>query len=92
MDKRPIKNFYNQIIGYVETRDNGDEVVRSSRHTNGAPEFKAPEKWDDDSILTEQSDIYSFGVVMFQCLAGQVPFPYDVKLRKHIAEFRLGEY
>lgn len=70
---------------------NGDEVVRSSRHTNGAPEFKAPEKWDDDSILTEQSDIYGFGVVMYQCLAGQVPFPYDVKLRKHIAEFRLGE-
>lgn len=70
---------------------NGDEVVRSSRHTNGAPEFKAPEKWDDDSILTEQSDIYSFGVVMYQYLTGQVPFPYDVKLSKHIAEFRLAE-
>lgn len=71
---------------------NGAEVVRSSRHTNGAPEFKAPEKWDDESILTEQSDIYSFGIVMFQYLAGRVPFPYDKSERSNIkAEFKLSE-
>ena len=52
----------------------GDEVVRSSRRKNGAPEFKAPEKWDNEAILTEQSDIYSFGVVLYQYLAGRVPF------------------
>ncbi len=57
---------------------NGDEVVlSSSRHANGAPEYKSPEKWDDDSTLTEQSDIYSFGIVLFQYLAGRVPFPYN---------------
>lgn len=57
---------------------NGDEVVlSSSRHANGAPEFKAPEKWDDDSTLTEQTDIYSFGIVLYQFLAGRVPFPYN---------------
>jgi len=56
---------------------NGDEVVRSSRRKNGAPEFKAPEKWDNEAILTEQSDIYSFGVVLYQYLAGRVPFPFD---------------
>lgn len=65
---------------------NGDEVVRSSRHTNGAPEFKAPEKWDDDSILTEQSDIYSFGIVLYQYLTGRVPFPYDTKNSNATAE------
>lgn len=58
---------------------NGDEVVRSSRRKNGAPEFKAPEKWDNEAILTEQSDIYSFGIVLYQCLAGRVPFPLDTK-------------
>ena len=71
---------------------NGDEVVRSSRHANGAPEFKAPEKWDDESILTEQSDIYSFGVVMFEYLAGRVPFPYDKKIsNKTEAEYLLNK-
>lgn len=70
---------------------NGNEIVRSSRHTNGAPEFKAPEKWDDESILTEQSDIYSFGIVMYQYLAGRVPFPYNTNISAHKAEYELGE-
>ena len=70
---------------------NGDEIVRSSRHTNGAPEFKAPEKWDDESILTEQSDIYSFGIVLFQYLTGRVPFLYNRQISNYKAEFELGE-
>lgn len=70
---------------------NGDEVVRSSRHANGAPEFKSPEKWDDDSVLSEQSDIYSFGIVMYQYLAGRVPFPYNTAISSHKAEYELGE-
>ena len=69
----------------------GTEVTRSSRHTNGAPEFKAPEKWDDDSILTEESDIYSFGIVLFQYLAGRVPFLYNKNISSHKAEYELGE-
>ena len=71
---------------------NGDEIVRSSsRHTNGAPEFKAPEKWDDESILTEQSDIYSLGIVLFQYLTGRVPFLYNKQISNYKAEFELGE-
>lgn len=53
----------------------GEEVVKSSsRHDNGAPEYMSPEKWDNETILSEQSDIYSFGVVMYEYLAGRVPF------------------
>ena len=60
---------------------NGSEVVRSSsRHTNGSPEFKAPEKWNNELLLTEQSDIYSFGCVMYMMLAGRVPFEYNISL------------
>lgn len=53
----------------------GENVVRSSRRSDGAPEFKAPEKWDGDMELTTQSDIYSFGVVLYEFLTGRVPFP-----------------
>jgi serine/threonine protein kinase len=42
---------------------------------DGAPEFKAPEKWDGSSDMTTQSDIYSLGVVLYEALAGRVPFP-----------------
>lgn len=55
----------------------GNNVVRSSRRVNGKPEFKAPEKWDDTASLTPQSDIYSFGVVLYEYLAGRVPFVYN---------------
>lgn len=70
----------------------GDSVVRSSRRKNGAPEFKAPEKWDNDSILTTQSDIYSFGVVLYEYLAGRVPFLFDKKNSNPVeAEYLLGK-
>ncbi|MCM1502744.1 MAG: protein kinase [Bacteroidales bacterium] len=70
----------------------GDSVVRSSRRKNGAPEFKAPEKWDNDSILTTQSDIYSFGIVLYEFLAGRVPFMFDKKNSNPVeAEYLLGK-
>lgn len=70
----------------------GDSVVRSSRRKNGAPEFKAPEKWENDSILTTQSDIYSFGVVLYEYLAGRVPFLFDKMNSNPVeAEYLLGK-
>ena len=70
----------------------GDDVRNSSRHDNGAIEFKAPEKWDNDRVLTEQSDIYSFGVVMYEYLAGRVPFPFDKRATNRTeAEFKLNK-
>lgn len=69
----------------------GDDVRKSSRHENGAVEFKAPEKWEDDRSLTEQSDIYSFGVVMYEYLAGRVPFPYDKSLSSTEATYKLSK-
>lgn len=70
----------------------GNSVVRSSRRRNGAPEFKAPEKWDNDGTLTTQSDIYSFGVILYELLAGRVPFPFDRQNSNSIeAEYLLSK-
>jgi serine/threonine protein kinase len=66
-----------------------DDVCKTSRHENGAVEYKAPEKWDKNAVLTEQCDVYGFGVVMYEYLTGRVPFPYDKNLSKTEAEFKL---
>ena len=55
-----------------------DKVVRQSTiFENGSVEYKAPEKWQNAELPTERSDIYSFGIVMFEYLTGSVPFPLD---------------
>lgn len=50
-----------------------DEQRRTSLRHAGAIEFMAPEQSAGELLF--QTDIYGFGVIMFELLAGQVPFP-----------------
>ena len=50
-----------------------DEDRRSSLRHAGAVEFMAPEQHNGEMLF--QSDIYSFGIVVYELLAGVVPFP-----------------
>jgi serine/threonine protein kinase len=50
-----------------------DEQRRSSMRHAGAIEFMAPEQ--NEGKMLFQTDIYSYGVILFELLAGQVPFP-----------------
>jgi serine/threonine protein kinase len=50
-----------------------DEQRRSSMRHAGAIEFMAPEQSDGKMLF--QTDIYSYGIVLYELLAGQVPFP-----------------
>jgi|GEM_PF-628788 len=50
-----------------------DEQRRSSLRHAGAIEFMAPEQ--NEGQMFFQTDVYSFGVILFELLTGQVPFP-----------------
>ncbi len=42
----------------------------------GTPSYIAPEAWlGDPRRLDHRIDVYSLGVIVFRCLAGQVPYP-----------------
>lgn len=50
-----------------------EEQRRTSIRNAGAIEFMAPEQNEGKMLL--QSDVYSYGVILYELLGGQVPFP-----------------
>ena len=50
----------------------------SSSHPAGTPAYLAPERWQGQSATT-QSDIYAFGIMMFEILMGERPFNVRTK-------------
>lgn len=55
-----------------------DEQRRSSLRHAGAVEFMAPEQHSGEMLF--QSDVYSYGIILYELLAGTVPFPLISKV------------
>jgi serine/threonine protein kinase len=58
-----------------------DEQRRSSLRHAGAVEFMAPEQHNGEILF--QSDVYSFGIIVYELLAGVVPFPLISKAESY---------
>ena len=73
---------FNQLTGNYMLLDFGlsvmnDEQRRTSMRYAGAIEFMAPEQSAGETVF--ETDVYSFGIILFELLAGRVPFPLSGK-------------
>ena len=73
---------YNTSTGNYVLLDFGlavmsDEQRRTSLRHAGAIEFMAPEQ--NEGYMLFETDVYSFGVILFELLSGSVPFPLNDK-------------
>jgi serine/threonine protein kinase len=81
-----------KILGALETR-----ITAASPGFEGTPAYVAPEVFSSHPI-TPLVDIYSFGVVLFEMIAGRCPFPevesvyqlFQIKLHQPVP--RLGQF
>jgi len=69
---------FNQQTGNYMLLDFGlsvmsDEQRRTSIRYAGAIEFMAPEQSNGETLF--ETDVYSYGIVLYELLAGTVPFP-----------------
>lgn len=84
-DVKP-SNFIVQNSGRITLIDFGlacpvDEKPANQRSFQalrviGTPIYAAPERFLDDQPYSTASDMYSLGVMLFELIAGQVPFPF----------------
>jgi serine/threonine-protein kinase len=77
---------------FVTTRDDGQDlcklldfgVVKSAQDNStrpgaiiGTTRYMAPEQLGRDAPLTPRSDLFSLGVILYECLTGESPFDGD---------------
>jgi serine/threonine-protein kinase len=75
-------------FGIARLRDAGDTRLTRVATIMGTPEYMAPEQIEGHDV-TERTDIYSLGVMLYQMLTGAVPFRAPTPgavLAKHLHE------
>jgi WD40 repeat protein/serine/threonine protein kinase/energy-coupling factor transporter ATP-binding protein EcfA2 len=81
-------NAYLADFGIAKNLKPGDGATTDSGIILGSPDYISPEQARNGSV-TAQTDIYCFGVVLYEMLAGQHPFPAAnsvERLYKHLNE------
>ena len=61
-------------LGIAKSDDIKDSLCTEAESVFGTPAYVAPEQALDASVVDTRADIYSLGVVLFEMIAGQVPY------------------
>ena len=71
---RPEERFVILDFGIASQLDASQSLRGATMDGAGTPEYMSPEQLRGDEP-TQESDIYSFAVILYQQLTGRVPFP-----------------
>lgn len=72
-----------------EPEGKADTSLTAPNLVIGTPQYMSPEQCSQDSEIDARSDIYSFGVILYEMLVGHVPFSGDsptMVMMKHLQE------
>lgn len=61
-------------FGIARLADTGPESKTSTNVVVGTPNYMAPEQFTDSSKVDHRADVWAMGVVIYEMLAGRVPF------------------
>jgi len=64
-------------FGIATTKESDKEGLTQAGMTLGTPAYMSPEQIADSRTVDKRSDIYSLGVMLYEMLTGEKPFPGD---------------
>jgi tRNA A-37 threonylcarbamoyl transferase component Bud32 len=73
----------------IATMLEANKAFSRSGSNIGTPQYMAPEQGTPGGVVDGRTDIYALGVVLFQCVTGQLPFTAETPvgvLMKHMRE------
>jgi hypothetical protein len=62
-------------FGIAANRDAGEDTLTGDGATLGTPAYMPPEQFENSRTVDYRADIYSMGVMLYELLCGQKPFP-----------------
>ena len=66
-----------------------DDHATQTGMVSGTPRYMSPEQWKGLKYTDHRADLYALGVLIYQCLAGRLPFEADTGpawMQKHCLE------